>query len=88
MPVSKTRRKGISPKVQARWLGPHVVTEKINQVTYKLQVARDKSLILHFDLLKSFCDAEIPLCVERSWTCVMDKDGAALPGAARVKGAK
>ena len=80
LPVSKTRRKGISPKLQVQWLEPCVVTEKINQVTYKLHVASDKSMILHFDLLKPFCGAEIPLCVELSRTCAVDKYGALLPG--------
>ena len=57
------RQKEISPKLQAWWLGPYVVTEKINQVTCKM--ARDKSMILHFDLLKPICSAEIPLWVEQ-----------------------
>merc|ERR1712055_601222 len=58
--MNKTRRKGISPKLQARWLGPCVVTEKVNAVTYKIQVSQDGTKILHFDLLKPYSCRDIP----------------------------
>ena len=63
--MNKTRRKGISPKLQARWLGPCVVTEKVNAVTYKIQVSRDGTKILHFDLLKPYSCRDIPEWVAR-----------------------
>ena len=58
--MNKMRRKGISPKLQARWLGPCVVTEKVNAVTYKVQISRDGMKILHFDLLKPYHCREMP----------------------------
>ena len=63
--MNKTRRKGISPKLQARWLGPCVVIERINAVTYKLQVSRDGTKILHFDLLKPYSCRDVPEWVAR-----------------------
>ena len=44
--MNKTRRKGISPKLQSRWLGPCVIREKINDVTYKIQVMSHRFCIL------------------------------------------
>ena len=44
----------ISSRLLAIWLGPCVVMEKINYVTFKLQVARDATVILHFNLLKPY----------------------------------
>ena len=58
-----------------------VVTEKINQETYKLQVVSNKFMILLFYLLKPFCSAVIPLCIEQCRMCLVDKDRAATPGA-------
>ena len=66
---------------KVRWLGPCVVKETINQAAYTLHVARDKSMILNFDMLKPFCGAEILLWVEQCRIRAVDKDGAAPPGA-------
>ena len=42
-----------------------MIREKINDVTYKVQGTRDVTQILHFDLLKPYCGAEIPVWAEQ-----------------------
>ena len=61
--MNRMSRKEISPKLQARWLGPGVVMEKINDVTCMFQAPRDEAMILHFGLLKPFCGEEVSLLV-------------------------
>ena len=64
-------------KLQARLLRPCVVTERVNKVMYKIQVARDTSMILHFDLMKPFYGAEIRLWAERRRTRAMQNKASA-----------
>ena len=59
--MNRTRQRGISPKLQVRWLGGCMVTKKIHYVTYKLHVARNATVILYFDLLKPYCIEVVPL---------------------------
>ena len=78
-----THRKEISPKMQAKWLGPCVVTEKINDMTYKLQMVRDATVILHFDLLKPYYAEEVPPLVVQVRTCLVEQVGAPLQNTAQ-----
>ena len=50
--------------------------EKINDETHKLQVARDATAILHFDLLKPYCVGEVRLWVEWVRTHAAERAGA------------
>lgn len=46
------RKKGISPKLQRHWEGPYIVTEKINDMLYKIQRdARAKVKVVHYNRL-------------------------------------
>ena len=52
-----TKRKGISPKLQARWDGPFIVLHVglVSDFVYKIQKSpRSKKLIAHHDCLKKF----------------------------------
>ncbi len=55
------RKKGLSPKLQRFWEGPYVVTEKVSDVTYRIQMApRTKSKVRHFNLLTPYMGDEPP----------------------------
>jgi len=58
--VNKERKKGKSPKLQMRWLGPMLVEDKINDVTYRIRVAEKTSKVLHYDLMKPYVGRDIP----------------------------
>ena len=49
--LEKTRKIGVSPKLAPKWLGPHLVVQRLGTV-YELQMTPKKSKLLHFDLLK------------------------------------
>ena len=52
---NQIRKKGISPKLSYRWEGPYKVTDKLSDVTYRIQRApRSKARIIHYDRLKSY----------------------------------
>ena len=58
--VNKSRRKGRCPKLQKKWLGPAVVEERVNDVTYKLRVTKTDSKVVHFDHLKPYLSQDVP----------------------------
>jgi transposase InsO family protein len=49
--MKKTRQKGVSPKLDAKWKGPYLVVKKFGTI-YEVQINRQTSKLLHFDLLK------------------------------------
>ena len=49
------RKQGISLKLQRPWKGPFVITQKLNDVLYKIQESpRGKSKVVHYDRLKRY----------------------------------
>ena len=58
--VNKTRKKGRCPKMQQRWLGPAVIIQRINDVTYRLKVGENKAKVVHYDLLKPYKGRDVP----------------------------
>ena len=49
------RYKGLNPKLQIPWEGPHTVLKRINDVIYKIQRNKQtKPRIVHHDRLKPF----------------------------------
>lgn len=49
------RRKGLSLKFQRPWKGPYIITEKLNNVLYKIQESpKGKSKTVHYDRLKKY----------------------------------
>jgi hypothetical protein len=56
--VTKTRTKGISPKLQSSWEGPHKVIARINDVVYRIQRSpRSRMMAVHLDRLAPYCGA-------------------------------
>ena len=48
-----TKKKGISPKLQSRWVGPYLVVGKLSDLLYKIQLRpQSKIKIVHHDRLK------------------------------------
>ena len=58
--MNKTRKKGKCPKMQMRWVGPLVVLDRLNDVTYKVKMNERDEKIIHYDLLKPYEGREIP----------------------------
>lgn len=58
--MNKSRRKGKSPKLQMRWLGPLVVLKRLNDVTYQVKMNEKDVKVIHYDLLKPFEGRDIP----------------------------
>ena len=49
------RKVGVSPKLQDRWDGPYVITQKLSDVTVRIKKSKmSKPLIVHTDRLKRF----------------------------------
>jgi hypothetical protein len=50
-----TKKKGLSPKLQSRWTGPWIVTKKLAEVVYRIQLKENgKFKVVHFDRLKCY----------------------------------
>ena len=56
----KSKRKGKSPKLQVRWLGPLIVIKRLNDVTYQVKMNERDVKIIHYGLLKPYEGHEIP----------------------------
>ena len=58
--VNQTRRRGKCPKLQRKWLGPFLVTRKVNDVTYRIQKTPTESKVVPFDQLKPYKGESVP----------------------------
>ena len=61
----KTKRKGVSLKLQPKWKGPSLVIEKLNEVIAKVQLTPRKIVNLHVDMLKPCELRHVPQCIRR-----------------------
>ena len=61
----KTKRKGVSPKLQPKWKGPSLVIEKLNEVIAKVQLTPRKIVNLHVDMLKPCELRHVPQWIRR-----------------------
>ena len=51
----RTKRKGVSPKLESRWRGPYRIEQKLTEVTYRLRLGpKGKYRVVHYDLLKKY----------------------------------
>ncbi|GFY32808.1 retrovirus-related Pol polyprotein from transposon 412 [Trichonephila clavipes] len=49
------RRKGVSPKLQTNWEGPHTVLKRLNDVVVRIQKSpHSKSKIIHYNRLAPY----------------------------------
>ena len=62
--MNKSRRKGVCPKLQIRWLGPLVVLKRLNDVTYRVKMGEKGEKVIHYDLLKPYEGRDIPRWVK------------------------
>ena len=58
--INKSRRKGRCPKLQKKWLGPAVIEEKVNDVTYRVRITKTESKVIHYDHLKPYLSHDVP----------------------------
>ena len=58
--VNQTRRKGVCPKLQRKWLGPFLIVDKVNDVTYRIQKSPTDSKVVPFDQLKPYKGDNLP----------------------------
>ena len=49
--AKKTRKVGVSPKLDVKWNGPYIVIKTFGTI-YEVQISSKRSKLLHFDLLK------------------------------------
>ena len=63
--ADKTRKKGVSPKLQPKWKGPGIITEVFNDVVVKVQFSPKKMSILHVDLLKPCHTKKLPFWMKK-----------------------
>ena len=52
--MNKSIRKGKSPKLQMRWLGPLVVIKRLKDVIFQVKMNEKEGKIIHYDLLKPY----------------------------------
>ena len=53
------RKKGLSPKLQFKWIGPYLVLKKLSDVTFRIQEKpRSKPKVVHYDRLKIYTGPE------------------------------
>ena len=58
--TNQSRRKGVCPKLQKKWLGPMIIEAKVNDVTYRLKTSPTHSRVVHFDKVKPYLIPEVP----------------------------
>ena len=52
---SPAKKKGLSPKLQKRWLGPYLIVNQLSEVTYRIQQKpTGKKTVVHYDRLKPY----------------------------------
>ena len=51
------RKLGLSPKLQEKWSGPHIVLERISDILYRIKTPHGK-LVVHCDKLKNYTSTE------------------------------
>ena len=62
--MNKSRKKGVCPKMQNRWIGPLLVLERLNDVTYRIKLNDKSEKVIHYDLLKPYIGREVPLWIK------------------------
>ena len=71
--MNKTRKKGKSPKLQTRWLGPLLVLKRLNDVTYQVKTSERDMKIIHYDLLKPYLGRDVPRWVQVARARLVDE---------------
>ena len=55
------RKKGVTPKLQRPWEGPHLVTKRISDIVYRIQMTdKCKPKAVHFNGLKPYTGTDPP----------------------------
>ncbi len=63
--ANKLRKKGVSPKFQAKWRGPCLVLRVHNEVIAEIQLSSRKHMTVHIDLLKMCYSTKLPSWLKR-----------------------
>ena len=58
--MNKSHRKGICPKLQKKWLGPVLVTQKLNDVTYRIRMSKVDTKVVPYEQLKPYRGDTVP----------------------------
>ena len=59
------KTKGLTPKLQRRWKGPYLVTHKLSDVVYRLQMKpHGKMMVVHSDRLKPYQGEKLDSWIE------------------------
>ena len=59
-----SKKKGVSPKLQLRWRGPHLIVTQLSDVVFRIQASpRAKTVVVHADRLKPYNGEKLT-----SWT--------------------
>ena len=58
--VNKAHRKGICPKLQRKWLGLVLVTQKLNDVTYRIRLSKVDTKVVPYEQLKPYRGDPVP----------------------------
>lgn len=83
----RSRKRGVSPKLQLRWRGPYLVVKKLSEVTYRIQLKRgSKPFVVHADRLKPYCGDKPQPWVYQPGT-VTENSGGDAPEIAEVQSA-
>ena len=55
------QKQGLSRKLQGEWIGPFIVTHKLNDVIYRIQLSqKSKPKVVHHDKLKIYTGENVP----------------------------
>ena len=53
--LNEARFEGLSPKLQVTYLGPYLITKKLNDLVFKIQVSKfGHTCVVHHDNLRRF----------------------------------
>ena len=65
--LHESKREGVSPKLQPTYHGPCIVTQKINDLIYKIQIDQEgKTKVVHHNKLKQYLAENVPKWVKRT----------------------
>ena len=60
------KTKGLSPKLQAKWQGPGVISRKFKELVFEVRInQKGKSKTLHHDRIKPYASDEVPNWMKR-----------------------
>lgn len=71
--VNKARKKGLSPKLQPKWMGPVLVLKALSDVVYLVKKSSRKVVTVHFENLKECSNCDWPSWLKKARSAIVSQ---------------